>query len=86
MDKATTQKFLEAWITYTGIGIGAVEDARVEEDPIFRGSFAARIVAEGRNYDFVVTGCNPVTMTTDAIAELIEECEFDVFPPRVRGR
>lgn len=81
MDKATTLKFLDAFLVYTGLGIGDVEDARVVEDPRFRGTYAARIVAEGRNNDFIVTGCNPNTMGADKIAELIEECEFDVFPP-----
>jgi hypothetical protein len=87
MDKATTQKFLEAWITYTGFSPGSVKDIRVEEDPMYKGTYAGRVdVGDPKPFDFMVTGCNPVTMTTDAIADLIEECEFVVFPPRVRGR
>lgn len=82
MDKATTQKFLDAFLVYTGIGLGEVEDARVVEDPMFPGTYAARIVATGRNCDFLVTGCNPNTMGAAEIADLIEECEFDVFPPK----
>lgn len=86
MDKATTQKFLDTFLLYTGFRPAAVRDIRVEEDPMYKGTYAARAEVHAQPFDFMVTGCNPATMTTDAIADLIEECEFDVFPPRVRGR
>lgn len=87
MDKVTTQKFLDAFLLYTGFRTDEVKDIRVEEDPMYKGTYAARaeMLPGGGAFDFLVTGCNPDTMTADKMADLIEEYEFDVFPPHVRG-
>jgi len=87
MDKITTQKFLNAFLLYTGFSAGSVKDIRVEEDPMYKGTYAARVDAgDPKPFDFFITGCNPDTMSVDKIADLIEECEFVHFPPHVRGR
>lgn len=88
MDKVTTQKFLDAFFLYTGFRTDEVKDIRVEEDPMYKGTYAARVetLPGGGAFDFMVTGCNPDTMGVDKMADLIEECEFVHFPPHVRGR
>lgn len=86
MDKVTTQKFLNAFLLYTGFRTDEVKDIRVEEDPMYKGTYAARVEMLEAPFDFMVTGCNPDTMLPSAIADLIEECEFVHFPPHVRGR
>ena len=66
---------------YTGFHVKRVS---VIEDPLVMDTYAIRCFKGKMKLDFLIVGFKG-SMTKEEIAENLEECEFEDFPPESQG-
>ena len=76
-------------ITMLKSGIEYYSDMKVKkisivEDPLVMDTYAIRCIIGKIKLDFLIVGLKP-NMTKEEIADNLEECEFEEFPPESNG-
>lgn len=76
---------IESYTGYPVCDVKRVHDPKVAGSMAIRCKIAPGRASSGEQLDFLIGGDAPALKTPEDIAEHLEECEFETWPPRSGG-
>ena len=74
--KDTIKKTIEH---YTGEKVSSI---KIKKDPQVPGAYGIRVEIEGEIFDYLLTSQFSKSLKPEDLAEVLEECEFESWPPK----